>query len=161
MFSTVHSMFFSGFKLQLDSCALAGDHLTGGQNPPPLVGIDGKPCMIKPQPGADRDAVAAELGVRVREDRIFGVVHVAESWMYIPKSRSDHTLKQIMTGEIAVSELKPKDRTEALVVMAESRDRWEVLWFSPIRRDGDKVSLAPTVEFEETPVGRFAGLFGE
>ena len=97
----------------------------------------------------------------MRAEETFGVVHISESWMYIPKSRSDHTLKQIMTGEIAVSELKPGDRTEALVVMAESRDGWQVLWFSPIRRDGDKVSLAPTVEFEETPVGRFAGLFGE
>lgn len=115
---------------------------------------------VMPAPAKmDRDEMAAKLRQFVRQNDIFGVVHIAESWTYFPKEASDHTMKQILLGEIGVSNLRPEDRNEMLVVMAEARDGYRKMWMTPIRRDDGKLALGSTIDFDEPPVGRFAGLF--
>lgn len=115
---------------------------------------------VMPAPAKmDRDEMAAKLRQFVRENNIFGVIHIAESWTYFPKGASDHTMKQIMLGETNVSSLNPEDRGEMLVVVAEARDGYRKMWITPIKRDGEKLSLGSTIDFDEPPAGRFAGLF--
>jgi hypothetical protein len=58
-----------------------------------------------------------------------------------------------------VSELRPEDRDEVLVVMMESREGAHFMWITPILRDGDAVTLGETLAFPEESAGRFAGLF--
>ena|ERR1041384_694381 len=124
-----------------------------------MISEDGHGYMILAPAKMERDEMVELLRKRICEEKTYGVVHIVESWTYIPKTRGDHTLKQIVQGEIAVSELQPSDRSEALVVMAETRSGWQMKWMSLIRRDGDKISLSSTVEFDERSGGRFAGLF--
>jgi hypothetical protein len=123
-----------------------------------LVGADGD-TEIVPVGGADRDELLLQLKRRIGVEDIYGVVHIAESWSYFGRKRGDHTLRQIAEGEMKVSELRPEDRDEVLVVMMESREGAHFMWITPILRDGDAVTLGETLAFPEAPGGRFAGLF--
>lgn len=71
----------------------------------------------------------------------------------------DHTFKQIIEGEIKVSELQPHDKREALIVRLETREKAHCMWVMPILRAGAKPTLGETATFPEPPGGRFAGLF--
>jgi hypothetical protein len=124
-----------------------------------LVNELGEGNIIMAPPKQDRNVTAESLRQRICEEKIYGVVHIAESWTYFPRSEGDHTMKQIALGEIKVAELSPGDRTEALVVMAQSRDGFHCMWVTPIIRDGDQVRLGPTIDFEEPAGGRLADLF--
>ena len=53
---------------------------------------------------------------------MYGVAHILEAWVYVPKKPNDHTMKQLLAGEMAVADLKRGDKTEALVVRYECRD---------------------------------------
>lgn len=108
----------------------------------------------------DRDQVVEILRQTIRANDIYGVVHVCEAWTYFPKALKDHTLAQVMEGEIAVPELRPGDRTEALTVRMESRDGASRMWMSPIARPPTGVALADAIEWPHPPGGRFVGLFG-
>jgi hypothetical protein len=123
-----------------------------------LVDGDGN-TTFTPVADVDRDEMLARLKRRIRDGDIYGVVHIAESWSYFGQKRRDHTLKQIAEGEIKVSELRPEDRDEVLIVMMESRDGAHFLWMTPILRDGATVTLGETLAFPEQSAGRFAGLF--
>ena len=69
-------------------------------------------------------------------------------------------MKQILDGEIAVSDLKKGDKTEALVVRYECRDRSQRMWISPIiRPKTGGVALGNALEMGKTAEGRFASLF--
>ena len=125
-----------------------------------LYRADGRGVISQPPPGLDRDQVAEALRQTIRVNNIYGLVHICEAWTYFPKLPRDHTMTQILHGEIAVSELRPEDRTEALTVRMESRDGASRLWMSPIVRTTRGVALSDAVEWPEPPDGRFAGLFG-
>ena len=78
----------------------------------------------------------------------------------MPKHPNDHTYRQIIGGEIAVSELKPGDKSEALVVRYECRDGAQRMWISPIiRSKTGGVALGDALEMGETAEGRFTSLF--
>lgn len=125
-----------------------------------LVQPDGKAGIGMPPPGMDRDKVAAMLRTSIREHGIYGLVHVVEAWTYFPKQAHDHTFSQILQGEIAVSELRPEDRREALLVHSQSREGANCMWMSPIVRTGqDGVALADAIEWQNPPSGRFGNLF--
>jgi|ERR1017187_6293219 hypothetical protein len=124
-----------------------------------LVDADGGTTIIPTPADVDRDEMLAGLKRRIQDEDTYGVVHIAESWSYFGQKRGDHTLKQIAEGEIKVSELRPEDRDEVLVVMMESREGDHFMWITPILRDGDTVTLGTTLTFPEQSAGRFAGLF--
>jgi hypothetical protein len=107
----------------------------------------------------DRDSFLVRLKAMMRKEGVFGVVHIAESWTYFGKQPNDHTSKQIKMGEMRVSELKDEDKTETLVVMAQTRDGYRKTWISEIRRNGKNVSLEAAAEFDSFS-GRFGNLFG-
>jgi len=95
------------------------------------------PSSIFPvPPKVDRKEMLSAIRATIKAEDIYGVIHIAEAWTYVPAGRNDHTVKQIMDGEIKVSELNEKDRKEALLVSVESREGGCELWFAQIVRDG-------------------------
>jgi hypothetical protein len=122
---------------------------------------DGSYSMGPPPPDMPKDQFAAVLRQRIRDDNTFGVVHIVEAWVYVPKRVGDHTARQLEAGEMRVTDLRREERTEALVVRYECRDRAQRMWISPIVRTKDGVALADALEMGETVEGRFGSLFGE
>jgi hypothetical protein len=120
---------------------------------------DGGYSMGPPPPDMPKDQFVAVLRQRIRDDNTYGVVHICQAWAYVPKHPNDHTYRQILDGEIAVSELKRGDKTEALVVRYECRDGAQRMWISPVVRTKDGVALADALELGEQPEGRFGSLF--
>ena len=110
--------------------------------------------------GDDRDLEAQWLRRHIAEHYAYGVIHVVEAWMRLAPKPGDHILKQVMAGEIKVSELKPEDRQEALMVSAQSRDGWANSWIDEILRDrAGRISLGTCTEFADFR-GRFGKVFG-
>jgi hypothetical protein len=73
--------------------------------------------------------------------------------------KGDHIVKQLALGEMAVSDLRPEDRGEALVVTVQGRDGTTKTWVDPIRRDATGgVSFGQGNEFDHIG-GRFGRLF--
>ena len=68
-------------------------------------------------------------------------------------------MKQILAGEMGVSDLKKGDKTESLVVRYECRDGTQRMWISPIVRTKAGVALGDALEMGETAEGRFGSLF--
>jgi hypothetical protein len=67
---------------------------------------------------------------------------VGEAWVrYAETGPSDHTLKQVIDGEIRVSELRPEDRREALTVTAHTRDGYAHTWIEETRRVGGGIEF--------------------
>lgn len=108
----------------------------------------------------DRDLQASWIRRRIAERYVFGVAHVVEAWVHLAPTPNDHTLKQVMAGEIKVSELRPEDRQEVLIVSAQSRDGWAISWVDEIARGTDgKLSLGRCHTVKDVQ-GRFGKLFG-
>ena len=121
---------------------------------------DGQCGMGNPPPKMDRDQFTQVLRQTIQMNDIYGVVHIVEAWVFIPKHPNDHTMRQILAGEIDVSDLKRGDKTEALVVRYECRDGAQRMWISPIVRTKDGgVALGDALEMGMTAEGRFASLF--
>ncbi|MBN1670256.1 MAG: hypothetical protein JXR37_04445 [Kiritimatiellae bacterium] len=95
---------------------------------------DGEGSLAPAPPGVPRDDLNATVRRKVKDEQIYGVIHIAEAWMYFPRGK-DHTALQIRSGEIAVADLKGDDRKEALIVTMESRDGDYSAWLAPIVRD--------------------------
>ena len=121
---------------------------------------DGNYSMGPPPPDMPKVQFVSVLRQKIRYDNTFGVVHILEAWVFIPKHPNDHTMKQILAGEMAVADLKNGDKTEALVVRYECRDGSQRMWISPIiRPKTGGVALGDALEMGETAEGRFASLF--
>ena len=124
-----------------------------------LFNHDGQGTLIQVPPGMDRDIFHANLKGLLRANNFFGVIQIAEVWTYLPPKPNDHTYRQVLEGEIKVSELKPEDRTEALMIRFQSSDGNQCVWVNPIIRKGTGVSLGETIEIKGTALGRFGSLF--
>ncbi len=72
---------------------------------------------------------------------LYGVILLGECWMYLPKNPKDHTVAQIMDGEIKVSELNNADRKEVLHMKMESKDGVSAVYLNRILRTGSNVDL--------------------
>jgi hypothetical protein len=124
-----------------------------------VVADDGQLSMITPELG-DAAAIHAMVKYHVATLKSYGVIHIAEAWTYIRRSPTDHTFKQVMQGEMRVSELAQGEKTEALMVRMESRDGATKIWFNPILRGGAaKVSLADPIALNEPLGGRLNSFF--
>lgn len=125
-----------------------------------LYSQDGQGSMGPPPPGMPKHQFVEALKETMRRNGTFGVVHISQAWIYVPPRPNDHTYRQILAGEIAVSELKEGDKTEALVVRYECRDGTQRMWICPIVRPKDgRVALGDALEMGDTAEGRFASLF--
>lgn len=124
-----------------------------------LLRADGEGGVATPPPGMSRAAFGAALRGAIKNNDIYGVLHVSEAWTYFPRQPNDHTFRQVQMGEIAVSQLRPEDRTEALTVHLEARDQTHRLWIHPIRRGADGTTLDDAREFQQRVQGNLGDLF--
>lgn len=124
-----------------------------------LVGDDGELGMVPPTVGDPADLHEA-LKKLVAAMKPYGVIQIAEAWTYVRRSTTDHTFKQVVLGELRVSDLSQGERTEALTVRVESKEGAGRLWISPILRGGGaKVSLGEAGLVEEPVGGRLGSIF--
>lgn len=78
----------------------------------------------------------------------------------MPKSVNDYALKHILAGNIAVSELKQGDKTEALIVRYECKDGTQRMWISPIvHPKTGGIALGDALEMGDEVRGRFGSFF--
>ena len=124
-----------------------------------LFSRDGKGTLIQVPPGMDRETFMANLKGTMLKMGSYGVIQIAEVWTYLPPRPDDHTFRQVLEGEIKVSELKPEDRTEALLVRYQSSDGTQCVWVNVIQRKPSGVSLAEPIELHDKADGRFGSLF--
>jgi hypothetical protein len=89
--------------------------------------------IAKPMTRAD---VSSQLREQLPGSQVYGLIHIAEAWAYLPKRPDDHTRKQLEWGEMRVSSLRDEDKAELLIV-------------SLLSRDGDSMALIDQVEREE------------
>jgi hypothetical protein len=103
---------------------------------------DAGPVSITPiPPKTIPDQVHNAIVRAIRENNLYGVIHVGEAWTYFPKGKNDHTAFQLLDGEIRVSDLRDGDKTEALYLRMETRDGDCVVYLNRIMRNGKKVEL--------------------
>ena len=103
---------------------------------------DAGPVSITPvPPQTTHGQVHAAIARAVRENDLYGVIHVGEAWTYFLKGEKDHTAFQLLDGEMRVSDLGDGDKTEALYLRMESRDGDCVVYLNRIVREGNKVGL--------------------
>ena len=124
-----------------------------------LFSRDGQGTMIQVPPGMARETFMANLQGTIKANNAFGVIQIGEVWAYLPPRPDDHTYRQVLEGEMKVSELKPEDKTEALLVRFQSSDGDQCVWVNPILRKGAGVSLGETIEIEGEALGRYGSLF--
>lgn len=102
---------------------------------------DKGPASINPvPPNTSPEQLTAGVRQAVEEHDLYGVITIAEAWVYIPKKPRDHTAFQLLDGEMTVADLHEGDRAEALMVRMESRHD-HACWVDLIVRDGKDVSL--------------------
>ncbi|MBT3191248.1 MAG: hypothetical protein HN341_01705 [Verrucomicrobia bacterium] len=104
---------------------------------------------VQPQPIAPplpRDAVADVLREQIPGSSVCGLIHIGEGWAYIPTGKGDHTHKQLILGEMGVSDLNDDDRTEVLAssLLSQGGNRCALL-DEIIRPAGGPASLGRTI----------------
>ena len=112
--------------------------------------------VIHEHPDDWKDAVTMTLTQFVKkEPAIQALAFISEAWVYKSKNPKDHVVKQIMDGEIAISELKPEDRQEVISIAMSGRDGTGYSVIIPIIRKGKKVTLGEADESNGVMAGRF------
>lgn len=106
-------------------------------------------------PKATHEQATAGIRDAVKRYGLYAVMQVAESWAYVPKGPLDHTVVQLKYGEMAVADLKPEDRTEALVIRVESGEAVHFMWVAGILRDGEKPRLGESTRHDIPQRSRF------
>jgi len=124
-----------------------------------LFSKDGQGTLIEVPPGMDRETFMANLQGTIKANNTYGVIQIAAAWAYLPPKPNDHIYRQVLEGEMKVSDLKPEDKTEALVIRYESSDGNQSVWVNPILRQESGVSLGEAIEIEGPALGRFGSLF--
>ena len=121
---------------------------------------DGEGSIVPVNGKIDHNRLPEALKEKICRENIYGIVHVAEGWSYFSPDPQDHTKKQLIHGEMRVSDLRDKDKTEVLLVIMQSRDDDYCCWLDPIIRNSKtgKVLLGQGVEVAESE-GRFTNLF--
>jgi hypothetical protein len=117
----------------------------------------GGDCVISVVSG-DRDAFVSKIKAMIQHGDVVGVIHIGEVWIRLG-DQEDHTTKQILDGEINVSDLQPQHRGEALMIMMQSRAGDGKTWIEPILR-GKNGKAFLGIGFSMAEIGgRFGNLF--
>jgi hypothetical protein len=99
--------------------------------------------LIPPKLGANQ--VNASIKNAVQEHNLYGVILIGESWAYFIKDK-DHTACQLLNGEMGVSDLRPEDRKETLIVQMENCDGDCIVYLNEIVRDTTGVCLGDSTK---------------
>jgi hypothetical protein len=87
---------------------------------------------------------------------VYGLIHIAEAWAYLPTGPDDHTRNQLEWGEMRVSSLRDEDKTELLIVSLLSRDGDSMAWIDEVvREEQGQVRLGQSAKLSnfEFPLG--------
>ena len=109
---------------------------------------------------ADRNIQAEWVRKHISKNYIYGVIHICEAWAHIAKNPNEHTLKQLQAGEMRISELGPEDRSEILMISAQSRDGYSHCWMDEVisNKTEGTLFLGECKEVDDIE-GRFGKLF--
>jgi hypothetical protein len=116
-----------------------------------LVGEDGS---VQPQPIAEpmtREDVVQALREQIPGSNVYGLIHIGEAWVYMPKGKGDHTHKQLKLGEMAVSDLNADDKSEVLMTSLLSRDGVHRARLDEIVREEDKPARLGSLIQDNSP----------
>ncbi|MFC1498495.1 hypothetical protein ACFLS1_08515 [Verrucomicrobiota bacterium] len=117
-------------------------------------------CSISPiPPNTSSEQITAGVRQAVQENNLYGVITISEAWAYFPEDKNDHTSFQLLDGEMKVADLNDEDKTEALLVKTESKDRGGITWVDKIVRDGDEVSLGKALMMDKKDCLGWQGYF--
>lgn len=70
----------------------------------------------------------------INDYNLYGAVFIGEVWMYLAKDK-DHTVFQLLDGEMNVSDLNDEDKKEALMIRMENQEGGCVIYLDEIKRD--------------------------
>lgn len=100
-----------------------------------------------------RESVTKILREQIPGSPVYGLIHIGEAWGYRPKSPNDHTQKQLQWGEMQIADLKDSDKFEVLAFSVLTRDGDSKAWYAEMNRQSDDgVKLGQT---EEVPNAQF------
>lgn len=91
-------------------------------------------------PNIDHAQLNEAVKNAVDEHDLYGVVFIGETWAYFGKEK-DHTLFQLLDGEMKVSDLNSEDRREALMIRMENADGNCLIYLDEIIRDKNGITL--------------------
>lgn len=106
--------------------------------------------------GSDKSVLAGLVRELAAKMQATEVIMITEAWMYLGKGKADHTAKQLAMGEISVSELRPEDKQEVVMVQYESRDAIYMVMNRIARPEGAKPFLEPP-DVSRQDVGGYKG----
>lgn len=86
-------------------------------------------------PTNDHDEMCELVRNIVEENDLYGVIFIGEIWMYCSTGAKDHTLFQLLDGEMRVADLNDKDKREALMVRMENKDGYCITYSNEFERD--------------------------
>ncbi len=101
---------------------------------------DGLIAIQPVPPKTDAAQIHGSIAHAVTEHQLFGVVLIGEAWAYLTKE-NDHTLFQILDGEMNVSDLSDEDKEEVLMVRMENREGESLTYYNEIIRTEESPSL--------------------
>ena len=92
-------------------------------------------------PKVEHSQVNASIKNAVQEHNLYGIILIGESWTYSIKDK-DHTARQLLNGEMSVSDLRPEDKRESLIVHMENRDGDCLVYLNEIIRNSAGATLS-------------------
>lgn len=101
-----------------------------------LIGVNPVPS------GVDHELLNVSVRDAVVQHNLYAIILICESWAYFAKKENDHTVFQLLDGEMKVSDLNDKDRKEILLVRMENADGDCVIYWNEIIRNKDNVGLS-------------------
>lgn len=110
-------------------------------------------------PRTNPEQIAAGVRHAIGEHNLYGVITIAEAWTYFPEKANDHTVSQLLDGEMKVSDLREGDKTEVLMVSLQSRDGEHVTWLDKIERKDGKVTLGLGMRVPKTKCLKMINFF--
>lgn len=100
-------------------------------------------------PATSFDILNASVRDAVIEHDLYGIVLICESWAYFIEKENDHTVFQLLDGEMKVSDLNDQDKKEILLIRMENRDGDCIIYWDEIMRNEKGVALKNCKKFSE------------
>lgn len=113
-----------------------------------LFFFDGERGLISADlipPNVKHNQVNASIKNAIHEHNLYGVILIGESWTYSIKDK-DHTACQLLNGEMSVSDLRPEDKREALIVQMENLDGDCIVYLNEIVRETAGIYLGESTK---------------
>lgn len=85
-------------------------------------------------PKVEHNELNISIKNAVKEHNLYGVIFIGEVWAYFMK-QNDHTVFQLLDGEMKVSDLNNEDKKEMLLIRMENSDGDCFVYWDEIERN--------------------------